>query len=283
MSDNPKLIIENIKLNNGKKNIRIIQDGYLMCGTKQRIVVDFMKTILKKNKIIQKFVYSGTYHGFGAVAAAYGAHKLGLKCDVFLSLEGKAKKDVIHSRQLTTLKKLGAKIYLCSTYREARNLKYKIVDEVNNKGTSYILPMGLNDEEGVMINILAKKIKMAAKNTALGEIKEPRIWMVAGSGGISMAIAKAFPKAKIFILLTGAGRHKKRVIQWAKSNDNITIIRDELEDKNSVMNREKYYSSVSGYDDLIWPYVKKYSENNDFIWNVASDDYLLLPNMNTSR
>ena len=141
----------------------------------------------------------------------------------------------------------------------------------------------LSDYKKAYVNMLAKKIKMAAKNTALGELKEPRIWMVAGSGGISMAISKAFPKAKIFILLTGAGRHKKRVIQWAKSNNNITIIRNEGVDKNDTVDRKIYYSSVSGYDDLIWPYVKKYSENNDFIWNIASDDYLLLPNMNTSR
>ena len=63
----------------------------------------------------------------------------------------------------------------------------------------------------------------------------------------------------------------KKVIEWAKKTKNISLIKD-LHLENNVT----YYSSVKNYDDLIVPYVIKYGRNNDFIWNVSSDDYLFL-------
>ena len=60
-----------------------------------------------------------------------------------------------------------------------------------------------------------------------------------------------------------------------KKTKNIHIIKheDKLNSKIERDNRYLYYSSVKNYDDLIWPYIKKYAHNNDFIWNIASDDY----------
>jgi hypothetical protein len=73
-TDNPKLKIENIiikknnndtieKNNNGTieknnndiiKKIYIIQDGYLIAGTKQRVAKLFIKNVIKENKKIDK-------------------------------------------------------------------------------------------------------------------------------------------------------------------------------------------------------------------------------------
>ena len=41
--------------------------------------------------------------------------------------------------------------------------------------------------------------------------------------------------------------------------------------KKESFDYKKYYESVDNYDSLIWPYVKKYGKDGDFIWNVASD------------
>ena len=140
--------------------------------------------------------------------------------------------------------------------------------------------MGLNDNEGKMIELLSKQIKKASKDTLLDNMnrnnKKIRIWCVAGSGGIVGAIHKAFPEAQLFIYLVyNSGIYTKKVIEWAKK-ENITILNYSKEYKNvgnyNVHNRKKYYSSVENYDDLIWPYIKKYAHDGDFIWNVASDD-----------
>ena len=276
-NDNPKLIIEQVTFPN-KKTINLVQDGYLIAGTKQRVAVLFMKKILQKNKQIESLLYSGSSNGFGAIATAYAAFKLGLKSQVFLDnnsnghdTKTNGNTNQIDTRQINTLLALNAEVNLCPTYAEARDLKYSVSDNPKNVNTHYNVPMGLNDENNIMTELLSRQITLAARKTILKNSENTRIWLVGGSGGIAMSIHRAFPAAKLFILLTGAGSHKRKVIEWAKKTKNISLIKD-LHLENTVT----YYSSVKNYDDLIAPYVIKYGRNNDFIWNVSSDDYLFL-------
>jgi len=292
--DNPKLIIEDIKIidnkNNKVKIIHIVQDGYLIAGTKQRVAKIFMKSILKNNNEEQRskvdtLLYAGAINGFGPVACAYSAYKLGLKSKVFLG--GDVNKS--NTRQVNTLLALDSEVTICSTYREARELEWKTSNNPNKKWNTlpnyYVVPLGLNDEEGIMIELLSKQIKKASKGTLLDLNRmnlsvnnKIRIWCVAGSGGIVASIHKAFPEAQLFIYLVyGGGSYSKKVVEWASKN-NVVIVNHSKEFSNvnnyNVNDRKKYYSSVEHYDDLIWPYVKKYGKDGDFIWNVASDDYL---------
>ena len=277
--DNPKLLIETFKYNN--INLNLIQDGVLLTGSKQRVVKLFLKKILKDNPDIKIIRYAGICNGFGAIASAYGAYKLGLQCEVFLSkTPNLTNNDIKSSRQFNTLHALNAKIHLCNTYKEARQLEYKnsTIEISKNIWETlpkyYLVPMGLKND--MMIDLMSKQMKKAGKNTILENHPNPRIWLVTGSGGIAMSISKAFPNAKLFILLTGGGKYKKTVYEWAKINKNISIVKNEykLDDESARSDRHLYYSSVSGYDDLIWPYVKKYALEHDFIWNIASDDYI---------
>lgn len=278
-SDNPKLIIEEFFINKNKNNnikINIVQDGYLIAGTKQRVAKLFIKNILKNNNKINTLVYAGTSNGFGAVATAYVAYKLGLKSSVFLSGN-----NITNTRQINTLLALNSNITLCKTFKEARYMEYKesnINKEWTTKPNYLVVPMGLNDDNMIMINFLSKQIKKASKGTILENKKNLRIWLVAGSGGIAMSLFKAFPNVKLYLYLTGSGRYKQKVIEWAQNNkDNIILLKTEKELNNSninKINRMKYYSSVKNYDDMIWPYIKKYGKDGDFIWNVSSDDYL---------
>lgn len=263
--DNPKIVLENIKIINNR-NINIIQDGVLIAGTKQRVAKLFFTALLKNNNNIKTIVYTGQSNGFGPVASAYGAYKLGLNCEIFLA--GNIKN--INTRQIHTLHALKANINICPTWEEAKKLMWRTVtNNYNLKPGYYIIPMGLNT--GNMTDLLSKQIKRASKNIIP---ENARIWLVAGSGGIAMSILKAFPTAKLFIYLTGHGKHKKSVIDWANSEENVTIIKpmNNKNEKELISNRHLYYSSVADYDDLIWPYVKKYALDGDFIWNIASED-----------
>lgn len=268
--DNPKLQIETINLPN--KKINIVQEGYLIAGTKQRVAKLFVKEILKKNNKIDTLLYCGSSNGFGAVATSYAAYKLNLNCYVFLSGDI----NNIDTRQINTMKALGANITISPTYREARNLEWKMADP-NKKfiilDNFYVVPMGLNDDKGIMINLLSKQIKKASNKTILEDNKNPTFWLVAGSGGIVQSLYKAFPNGFFNIFLTGSGIYKKNVIEWSKSKHNVKILKEEFS-PNNLKNRKNYYSTVQDYDDYIWPYVKKYAKDGDFIWNIASDDYL---------
>ena len=127
MEDNPPLHIIELKLPNNNK-INLIQDGVLIAGTKQRVSTEFLKSIL--NNDIKILTYTGTYHGFGAIATAYAAYKLGLESHVFLSASTSISYEksfldkIINSRQISTLHALGAKVYLCPQYRSSKNLEY---------------------------------------------------------------------------------------------------------------------------------------------------------------
>jgi len=271
-SESPKLKIETIQyLPNITFNI--VQDGYLIAGTKQRVAKLFVKKILNKN--IDTLLYAGTANGFGAVAVGYVAYKLGLKSHVFINDHELN----TNTRQINTLLACESKITLCKTYREARDLEYKLSDDPNKKWSTlpnyYLVPMGLNDENKIMVNLLSKQIKKASKNTILeNNNKQYRFWCVAGSGGIIEALTLTFPNSLFFIYLTGSGSYRKKVIDWTKHNKNIHILKENEQLKYNYENRKKYYSSVKEYDDLIWSYIKKYGKNDDIIWNVSSDDYL---------
>ena len=283
--DNPPLHIITLKLPNNNK-INLIQDSVLITGTKQRVVSNFIKNIIDKNKDIKILTYSGSYNGYGGIATAYGAYKLGLESEVFLSEvatgfnERSSFDKIINSRQINTLLALGAKIHLCPDYRTSKNLEYDLStlvstnkDTWKNKKEYFNVPMGLNDNDKEMVNILSKQIKKASENTILEKTTYKRFWLVAGSGGISQSIRKAFPDCHLFLYLTGGGKYIKKVMEWINNNKNIVIVNNNPKyDISDVDNDyKKYYDSVENYDSQIWPYVKKYAKDGDFIWNVASD------------
>ncbi len=288
INDNPPIKIDDVHIS-GSRTIHVIQDGYLLAGTKQRVATLFVKKILQllpDSKKIKTLCYAGASNGFGAIATSYAARSLGLNAEIFLGNPS----GITNTRQINTILALGAELHLCPSYRNARNQEFKMTN--NPQGTSkwetlpeyYIVPMGLNDEKGIMIDLLSKQIKKASKGTIL-DLKNnssKRIWLVAGSGGILQALYKAFPKNQYYVYLTGAGSYKKEVLKFIKTQKkegkeaNIFIVNDwKINSNPNNLNRTKMkYSSIIDYDYLVYPYVNKYGKNGDFIWNVASDDFL---------
>ena len=285
-SINPKFIINEINVNN--KKINIVQENYLIAGTKGRVVQLLLKNILKKNPDIKTLTYCGSFNGFGALATAYCAYKEGLNCEVFLSKMATNSKpreinkdELYNSRQIITLVGLNAKIHLCSDFRTARKLQYSITTrEVKNKAHEwelingyYNIDMGLLDKEGVMPELLSKQLKKASKNTILEGHNKTAFWLVAGTSGIAQSLVKAFPNSNINILLVGGGKYLDESMKWLKSQKNVVILSGELNKEELRTNRSKYYKSTSGYDDRIWPYVKEYAKDGDFVWNVGADEF----------
>jgi hypothetical protein len=266
-SINPPLKIIDIHID--KLNIHVVQDGYLLAGTKMRAAELFINHLLTENKNIKTLVYSGTANGFGSVAVAYAAYKCNLKSNIFINGN---ETDIINSKQYNALLLLGAKVYLCNNYTNSKNLKYDLSRYITTNGHKdkkdyYIIPMGLNDSDKIMINLLSQQLKKII------DFNINRIWLVSGSGGILEALYKVFPNAHFFIYTTGRGIHLLNVLNFIKNNKNITRVND-FNINDVVNDYYKYYKSVKNYDDFIFPYVKKYGKNGDFIWNIASDELL---------
>lgn len=270
---NPQLLIKTVQIN--KKRINVIQDAELIAGTKQRVAELFAQKIMDDKKINKYSIltYTGTFNGYGAVATAFASKRLGLKSEVFLNMIpiGKPNKsslyDILKSRQINTLLALEAKIYICPTYRSSKTKQYSKTDY---NPLYYNIPMGVQDDDDIMATMLAIQIRKALKGTKLEETINnnivPRIWLVAGSGGIAKGINNAI-RCEMFVYLTGGGRYLQQVKDYISTQTNITIMNDKQVD-NTV---KTYYDTVQGYDDKIIPYVEKYGENGDFIWNVAGE------------
>jgi hypothetical protein len=276
-NDNPKLIIKQFTLPD-KRHFNVCQDGELIAGTKQRVAVKFVKYMIHLNPKIEYLVYAGISNGFGPVATAYAAYKLKLKSIVFLAKKSNmTKNEIISSRQVSTIHALGGQIYLCDDYRSARNKEYEFASIINNDNTwkdkeNYlVIPMGLNDDKDIMINLLSKQIKKAIKNTIITKLNNIRIWLVMGTGGIFEAIYNVFPDATYFVYLTGSGRYLEYTKKIIK-NKNVTILNTIKLTKKNNLDRKIFYDSVMDYDDIIWDYLVEYGQDSDFIWNVASDN-----------
>ena len=272
---NPKLKIIPINVNN--KTINIIQEGYLLTGTKQRASILTVKKLMTPS--VNTLVYAGSDNGFGPLATAYAAYHLGLQSEIFLS-SPKNLKELEKTRQVNTLLALNAKIYVCKNFSKARNMEYdfstvytEIKDKYEMKKNYLVIPMGLNDKDGIMIDILSKQMLEASKDSILKNSDKTNIWLVSGSGGVAQSIHKAFPSVNINIFLSCYGKYRKNVIEWANNNPKVKIVNDWNID--GVENDYYlYYKTVKKYDDAIFPYVKKYGKDGDFIWNISSDDIL---------
>jgi hypothetical protein len=68
----------------------------------------------------------------------------------------------------------------------------------------------------------------------------------------------------------------QKKLELYKNNPYSKILKNEkeLNNKKLLNNRKNYYNSVEEYDDLLWPYIKKYGKDGDFIWNVSSDNFI---------
>jgi len=285
---NPKIIINPIILPTTKKIINIVQENSLIAGTKGRVVQLMIKDVLKKYPETKTLTYCGTFNGFGAVATAFGAMKEGLKSEVFLSQKATNSKErninkkngKYYSRQIVTLVGLGAKVHICPDFRTARNLQYKITTKEIAKNQwefidgYYNIDMGLLDKEKKMPILLASQIKKAIKGTELGKVPNPTIWLVAGTSGIAQALLLAIPNVMLKILPVGGGSYYYKAVEFMKKYPTqIEILSNDLNKEELRANRHKYYKSTAGYDDRIWPYVKAYGKDGDYVWNVGADDF----------
>ena len=250
------------------QNSFVIQDGSLLVGTKQRVALPLVKSLIKGAPNVQYLTYSGTANGFGAVAVAYAAFRLGIRVRVFLNSSENVR-IVERTRQICTLLALGAEVFLCDSYNEAKELKYRFVDS-SPQGAVFMVPMGLLTPQ--MPILLSKQI-LKASHSYTSQLSSANIWLVAGTGGILQALVKAFPKAIFHVLLTGAGKYKKNAIQFVHSHKNVHIIRCDRGLEEEERNNITLYDSVKGYDDRIVPYFLKYADMNNinYIWNVGTD------------
>lgn len=244
---NPDIIISSNKLEN--KNLNIVRDDYLIGGTKQRGLVPLLDNI-KKNI----FIYGGPIYGYAQIALAYSANLTHKKAVVIVE---KRKKLFPLTKYA---KMLGAYIYEVPqpAYLE-KILEYSKKYYEQDSKNRFLIKFGADDK--LFIEELEKNIK-----SAWGRRKHPdRLWLVGGSAILLNVLYKVFPKTYFLVVQVGRTIWED---QMNLSRTKLFISKERF--KNTAKNQPPY-PTVSTYDAKLWTFVKKFSKDGDYIWNVGKD------------
>lgn len=240
------------ELDEPTKGIILVQDSeHLPYGSKTRGLQFFLDI---KRRGYQTVVASGTTHGYGQAAIAFGCKQSDLKCVLFVNTEVPR----THMTQMAI--DLGA--HVNEIKPALRN------EELNNMAQHYAqthprtlyLPSGLYHKE--FIKAFSENIKTIKEKYHL---RPKRIWIVAGTGIASLAIGLAFPEAELQIVQVG------RPV-WTDILDDAHIsykiyIYKETRFLDPAIDLPPY-QSLPNFDAKVWHFVKQYGKPGDLIWNI---------------
>jgi hypothetical protein len=244
---NPDIIIRDIEYDNKKFNI--IRDDYLIGGTKQRGMVPLLETV---NKNI--FIYAGPIYGYAQIALAYSAYLTHKNSVVIVEERKKLFPLTNYAKSFGALiKEVPQPAYL------EKILLYSKKYYEQDKTSRFLINFG--GDYNVFINFMKDNIKKA-----WGEKEHPkRLWLVSGSAILLKVLYSIFPKTFFNVIQVG------KTIWEDQLNTTRTKLYISTEKFANIAKEQPPYPTVSTYDAKLWKFVKKYGENEDYIWNVGKD------------
>jgi hypothetical protein len=239
------LILSRIEYNNNEFNV--IREDKLIGGTKQRIIIPFLKGIKE-----QQIFYRSPSHGYAQVALAYGCLLLNKKCHIIVNMQDDGK-------NLMTLLAMvfGAIIHETpKIYGKKREGIYeKMTQKISQKyKDTKILPLGIKNKE-----TLDYYIKSEIRNLVKLDIKI--IWLVSSTGLIYHSLHRLLPNSHFNVVFVGYKNYE--IIK-----DRTTVYEAPERYNELAVNPPPYPSPIS-YDAKLWQFVIKFGKKGDYIFNVA--------------
>lgn len=259
---NPELTILKMKYKN--INFNVVQEGYLIGGTKQRMIAPIIQ-----NSTCSEFVYAGPVYGYAQIALSYVGKLFNKKVTLFVEklerrwhLTNRALEfspNLIEVEQPAPLKKVQG---------EAMKYVEKIKKEKGNDYICYI-SFGLIDDK----DFLVKQLLEAVPNG----MNVKTMWLVIGSGTLLSALYEVFPNAFFNVVQVG-----KKVFF-----DQLDIKRTRLfispENFNQIAEEQPPYETVATYDAKLWRFFKEFGQGDDYIWNVGIDKGMGVENLQLKK
>jgi hypothetical protein len=259
-TNNPDLFIEEYNIDN--KLLYVVRDDKLFAGTKQRAVVDYVEKLLKINPNYTTLMYVAIWNGFGAVATAYAAYKLNLKCIIILSrnLIGSTKSvpdETIENYDVYNRAKiLGADIKIVDDWKSGVSLANSIQ---NNDKCILWPPLGLNDN--YYIDILINNIKKIKPK----DLNPKDLFVAGGSGTLAKVFHEVFTETQIHVVPASTRELTIKILQKNTSKyPRINIV-----EKYNVKPTIVPYPTITKYDENTWHCAIENAQSGDLIWNVA--------------
>ncbi|MFA6165807.1 MAG: hypothetical protein WC700_04265 [Gemmatimonadaceae bacterium] len=255
----PPLVIRDYQV--GGKTLRVVRDDLLEAGTKQRAGAAFLRELLRDRPEVKTLLYTAPYNGYGPVAAAAAAAALGLACRLVLtrrpigSSTAATQVEAENSPTVQIARRFGAQIEFADTWADlvqrGRTLE--------RDPSVFWIPLGFHDAR--FSALLGEKIREAATG-----IDPSRIWVVAGTGALALAIAAAFPKAHVIVVPAARDDPKavKKVRDATAGESRISIFA-----RGDVPRAPTPYPTVVGYDSLAWDAAVADGLDGDYVWSTA--------------
>eukprot|EP01124_Arcella_intermedia_P007717 TRINITY_DN14779_c0_g1_i1.p1 TRINITY_DN14779_c0_g1~~TRINITY_DN14779_c0_g1_i1.p1 ORF type:complete len:735 (+),score=182.46 TRINITY_DN14779_c0_g1_i1:21-2225(+) len=258
---NPAFQIRDV---NGDGHVyKLIDDSFLVGGTKQRAAAAFLKILAPKET--KEVAIATMAQGYAQLALTVACNRLGMQSHIFMprSFDNITKKVIIEPLTVEA-QRLGAVIH----FIDGPNGNWARMDEVKRAASDWsvaekgrlLAPFGLDDR--LYIDVLAEAIKMQFPM----DLNPKHIWCVAGSCAILRSLYKAFPNAHLHAVKVG------KEIDWLVEKKR-TDVYDATRYENFTKEAEikPPYDSVLRYDAKLWRFALKYGKTGDFLWNVGKD------------
>lgn len=230
-------------------NLNVIEEDRLIGGTKSRVIVPYLKTVLQNNKI-DEIIYAGASNGYAQVALAQALRLL--KSHVKLSI-------YVQKTNLDDVKDLMilARTLYPVTYHElSTNLQDMLQQaETNASESAFLIPFGLADS--LFKKLLQRSLKRALVPYA-SRIK--RLWLTAGSGTILDVCYHLLPKTHFMVVQVGK---TVDVSAYDRATLFVSSYRLYQPFKGKIP-----YPTTKSYDGKIWEF-QEHFQPGDYIWNTA--------------
>jgi cysteine synthase len=233
--------------------VHVIRDDFLVGGTKQRCLKEYLEIIPQK-----EIIYAGPSSGYAQIALAYVGRMLGKHITLFLqSTDGEL--TPLNTRATS----YGARLNLIKADLTATTIAAQ--DYVNGRPKAVLLPYGFDNEvyEQFLVTALIK---------SLTGIKEPlRVWLVIGSGTLLKALAQVWPHTQFMAVRVGRNIWYDTLSTSLQSRIRVFDATKEYSFIQPIRSNKPPYSSIRNYDAKVWKYVSQYGLDGDYVWNVGKD------------
>lgn len=268
---NPKIRYEKYFVKERGVNVRVIQDGDLVGGTKQRALLPVLLEKVKQG--FTEFVYAGPATGYAHVALSYACFITKCKATAFLQGTDREK----NSSAFLMSKELGGDIRLFgATLKDIEAMALEYVSNENAKHgvpRVFLFPFGMDWPE--FCATLKQQITEALPQ---GLIARPpkRVWLTVGSGTLLRVLGDIWRTTIFMPVQVGRGIWEDQYQEhnlWGRMGDGLSIADLKAPQKYFEAVHDHLlppYQSLPTYDAKVWQHVLRHAKTGDFIWNVAT-------------
>lgn len=262
--DNPDIIVVPYKINDITVNV-IRDDINFLGGTKERALIKYIEYYHKYSE----FVYVGPSSGFAQIALTDCCNKLKKKATLFL-----INPPGYEPYLSLWCEKMGANVkYFSNKISEIEKIAEEYVRV--KKGRAFLIPFGLDDP--VYSDFLFTQLQQAIPVN----IVPKRLWITVGSGTLLRVLANIWTNTEFMPVRVGKNLFEDQYDSgvWMRMGGEERIVRLTAPQKFFERVSDELlppYPSVANYDAKVWQQVLKYAQDGDYIWNVASEENIIL-------